>query len=117
MAAYDVRVRGGEPRPWQATSTKVEARSLAACERALIIAMNDPQTLLDGGGRASKIERVCDNVRAAEAMLGLPDSDVRLRRLAWERERLLQRAAAMAARTLEGAPSPSGGEQPSPPVA
>jgi hypothetical protein len=121
MAAYDARVRGGEPRPpWQAnTSTRIEARSLEACERALILAMNDPQTLLDGGRKAAEIERAYDNVRAAEAMLGLAGADVRLHRLAWERERLLERARAMAARTLEGepAPSPPATELPNPPAA
>jgi hypothetical protein len=108
MRDYDARARGNQPRPpWvPITSTRREARSLEPCERALVLAMNDPQTLLDGGRKAAEIERAYDNVRAAEAMLGLPGSDARLHRLAWERQALLQRATAMLARTLERAPAP-----------
>jgi hypothetical protein len=67
MAAYDGRVRGGEPRPpWRAaTSTTMEARSLESCERALILAMNRPDP-----PPPKTIEQVYADVRAAEAMFG-----------------------------------------------
>ena len=89
MAAYDARVRGGEPRPtWQAiTSTASEARALADFEKSLVIAMNDAVRPLS----RERMERLYDLARHAEHALGLPGMDVRLKRLEWERHQFLLR--------------------------
>jgi hypothetical protein len=89
MAAYDARVRGGEPRPsWEPiTSQRAEAKALAGLERSLIVAMNDAARPLP----RQQMERLYDLARHAEQALGLPGADVRLKRLAWERERFLLR--------------------------
>jgi hypothetical protein len=117
MAAYDARVRGGEPRPpWQAsTSTTMVAKDLESCERALIFAMNrvDPPPL-------ETIEQVYANVREAEALVGDAGSEFRLRRLEWEIERFRRHRLELSSALIEkakapeeaGAPSSSTREQP-----
>jgi hypothetical protein len=89
MAAYDARVRGGEPRPpWQpSASIAKEARSLESCERALILAMNRPDP-----PSAKIIEQVYANVREIEGVIGDAGSAARLARLRWEIERFRYRA-------------------------
>jgi hypothetical protein len=90
MVLYDARIRGGEPRPpWQAiTSQRAEARSLAQFERSLIIAMNDTMRPL-----AQDLMELCyAAIRESEQILALDGANVRLRRLAWERQEFLLRA-------------------------
>src|SRR5262252_1128963 len=96
MAAYDVRVRGGEPRPpWQRfTSRRAQARDLERLERGFILALNDHARPLSSG----EAERVYDNIRQYEAAYELlfgpePGSDTRLRRLEWEITRFRLRRA------------------------
>jgi hypothetical protein len=113
MAAYDIRVRGGEPRPpWEPiTSQRAEAKALADLERSLIIAMNDAARPLPREG----MERLYDLARGAEHAFGLPGADVRVKRLAWERERFLLRglpALAPADCAADPAPAPLGSEWP-----
>jgi hypothetical protein len=100
MAAYDARVRGGEPRPpWQpSTSTTMEARSLESCERALILAMNrpDPPPL-------ETVEQVYANVRVAEAIVGDAGSEIRFKRLAWEVDRFRRRRLEVSSEWIEEA--------------
>ena len=91
MAAYDVHVRGGEPRPpWQRfASRRDQARDLERLERGFILALNDHARALSSG----EAERVYDNIRQYEATYALffgpePGSDTRLQRLKWEIDRL-----------------------------
>ena len=89
MAAHDMRVRGGQPRPpWEpVTSQRAEAKALADLERSLIIAMNDTARPLP----SEQMERLYTLARGAEHALGLPGADVRLKRLEWERHQFLLR--------------------------
>jgi hypothetical protein len=88
MVAYDARAGIQRP-PWQAiASQRDEAKALASLERTWIIRLNSPDR-----PRADEVERLYDLIRGAEHALGLPGMDVRLKRLAWERERFLLRTA------------------------
>jgi hypothetical protein len=88
MVAHDARA-GIERPPWQAiASQRDEAMALASLERTWVIRLNSPDR-----PRADEVERLYDLIRGAEHALGLPGADVRLKRLAWEREQFILRTA------------------------
>jgi len=93
MVEHDARA-GIEHPPWQAiTSQRDEAMALASLERTWVIRLNSPDR-----PRADEVERLYDLIRGAEHALGLPGADVRLKRLAWEREQFILRTATGAPR-------------------
>ncbi len=112
MVEYEIRVRGGKPRPpWSPiTSQRVEARALESFARTWVLRLNDPVVPLS----REQMEQAYASIRAAEEILGFPGADVRLTRLAWEREQFYLRAlnSSVVARALKPQP---GAVKPEPP--
>jgi hypothetical protein len=112
MVDYEIRVRGGKPRPpWSPiTSQRVEARALESFARTWVLRLNDPVVPLS----REQMEQAYASIRAAEEILGFPGADVRLTRLAWEREQFYLRAlnSSVVARALKPQP---GAVKPEPP--
>jgi hypothetical protein len=89
MVAHDARA-GIERPPWQAiASQRDEAKALSDFEKSLVIALNDHARPLPQERMEKLVQLACN----AEHALDLPGADVRLKRLAWERERFLLRTA------------------------
>jgi hypothetical protein len=112
MVDYEVRVRGGKPRPpWSPiTSQREEAKALVSFARTFVLRLNDPVVPLS----REQMEQAYASIRAAEEILGFPGADVRLTRLAWEREQFYLRAlnSSVVARALKPQP---GAVKPEPP--
>jgi len=90
MVEYEIRVRGGKPRPpWSPiTSQRPAARDLERYARTWILAMHGPVAPLS----REQMEKAYRSIYDAEQFLCLPGADVRLERLAWEREQFYLRA-------------------------
>jgi hypothetical protein len=88
MLEHDARA-GIERPPWPPiTSKTIEARAFAQFERSFILRLNDCSSPLP----EDKMEQFYADLREGEEILSLPGSDVRLKRLAWERHQFLLRA-------------------------
>jgi hypothetical protein len=97
MLAYDARCGITRP-PWSPVALPPDepargfarglVKGLDQCERAFILRLNDLRRPL----RKDEMELHYANIREGEEILGLPGSDVRLKRLAWERHQFLLRA-------------------------
>jgi hypothetical protein len=112
MVDYEVRVRGGKPRPpWSPiTSQRDEAKALVSFERTFVLRLNDPVAPLS----RDRMEQAYHSIYDAEQFLCLPGADVRLTRLSWEREQFYLRALNSSGVARASQPQP-GAAKPEPP--